>query len=62
MPRQRHWAPISDNIDPSQAVSVWKDVNEEFFLREREDIALFTKAIIDNEDPIAGYSAQRCGR
>ena len=43
---------ISDNIDPSRAVSVWKDVNEEFFLRERaEDIALFTKAIIDNEDP-----------
>lgn len=42
---------MSDNIDPSQAVHVWKDVNEEFFLRERaEDIALFTKAIIDNED------------
>ena len=42
---------ISDNIEPSRAVSVWKDVNEEFFLRERaEDIALFTKAIIDNDD------------
>ncbi len=43
---------ISDNVDPSKAVAVWKDVNEEFFLRERaEDIALFTKAIIDSEDP-----------
>jgi [protein-PII] uridylyltransferase len=43
---------ISDNVEASQAVRVWKDVNEEFFLRERaEDIALFTKAIIDSDDP-----------
>ena len=43
---------ISDNIEASQAVRVWKDVNEEFFLRERaEDIALFTKAVIDSDDP-----------
>ncbi len=43
---------MSDNVDPALAVSVWKDVNEEFFLRERaEDIALFTKAIIDNKNP-----------
>jgi [protein-PII] uridylyltransferase len=41
----------ADNIDPSEAVGVWQDVNEEFFLRERaEDIALFTKAIIKNGD------------
>ena len=43
---------MSDNIEPAQAINVWKDVNEEFFLRERaEDIALFTKAIIDNKNP-----------
>ena len=43
---------MSDNIEPAQAINVWKDVNEEFFLRERaEDIALFTKAIIDNQNP-----------
>ena len=39
----------ADNIEASQATNVWGDVNEEFFLRERaEDIALFTKAIINN--------------
>ena len=42
----------ADNIEASQATNVWGDVNEEFFLRERaEDIALFTKAIINNAEP-----------
>ncbi|MDG1819137.1 MAG: [protein-PII] uridylyltransferase [Porticoccaceae bacterium] len=42
----------ADNIEASQATNVWGDVNEEFFLRERaEDIALFTKAIINNTEP-----------
>ncbi len=40
-----------DAIDAEQAASVWRDVDEEFFLRERaEDIAAFTKAIINNPD------------
>ena len=40
---------LEDDIEALQAISVWKDVNEEFFLRERaEDVALFTKAIINN--------------
>jgi len=43
---------MAENVEAAEAVSVWKDVNEEFFLRERaEDIALFTKAIIDNKNP-----------
>ena len=37
------------NIDAPQALAVWSDVTEEFFLREKsDDIATFTQAIIDN--------------
>jgi [protein-PII] uridylyltransferase len=43
---------LADNIDSAQAINVWSDVDEDFFLRESaEDVAEFTKAILGNEDP-----------
>ena len=43
---------LEQSISEEQALKVWSDVDEEFFLRERaEDIASFTRAIIDNPDP-----------
>ena len=40
------------NITEAKALSVWRDVDEEFFLREQaEHIAKFTQAIIDNTEP-----------
>jgi [protein-PII] uridylyltransferase len=42
---------LEQNISAEQAHNVWSDVDEEFFLRERaEDIAAFTRAIIDNPE------------
>ena len=42
---------LIDHINAKQALEVWRDVDEEFFLRERaEDIATFTNAIINNPD------------
>ena len=42
---------LEENIAEEQALGVWSDVGQEFFLRERvEDIASFTKAIIANLD------------
>ena len=39
------------SIDKKQATKVWGDVDDQFFLRERaEDIAFFTKGIIDGVD------------
>ena len=39
------------SIDKKQAIKVWGDVDDQFFLRERaEDIAFFTKGIIDGVD------------
>jgi [protein-PII] uridylyltransferase len=39
------------SIDKKQATKVWGDVDDQFFLRERaEDIAFFTKSIIDGVD------------
>ncbi len=41
----------ADNIDRTEAISVWRDVDEDFFLRESaEDVAEFTKAILANQD------------
>ena len=43
---------LADNIDSTQAINVWRDVDEEFFLRESaEDVAQFTKAILAKQDP-----------
>ena len=40
------------SINQEQALAVWSDVDQEFFLRERaEDIASFTQAIIANGNP-----------
>lgn len=41
------------NIDSEQALAVWADLDEEFFIRENaEDIARYTEAIIDHgNDP-----------
>ena len=42
----------ADHISESQAQNVWQDVDDELFLRERaDDIAAFTRAIINNEKP-----------
>jgi [protein-PII] uridylyltransferase len=42
---------LADSIDQQQAIGVWRDVDEEFFLRESaEDVAAFTKAILANQD------------
>jgi len=41
----------ADNIVSAEAISVWRDVDEDFFLRESaEDVAEFTKAILANQD------------
>lgn len=41
-----------NNISEPQALAVWSDVDQEFFLRERaEDIASFTQSIIANQHP-----------
>jgi [protein-PII] uridylyltransferase len=41
-----------DSISEQQALTVWGDVDQEFFLRERaEDIASFTQSIIANQHP-----------
>ena len=43
---------LADNIDSDQAINVWRDVDEEFFLRESaEDVAEFTKAILASPAP-----------
>ncbi|UVW34070.1 [protein-PII] uridylyltransferase [SAR92 clade bacterium H455] len=40
----------ADNIVSAEAISVWRDVDEDFFLRESaEDVAEFTKAILANQ-------------
>ena len=40
----------AENIDSTEAISVWRDVDEDFFLRESaEDVAEFTKAILANQ-------------
>ncbi len=40
---------LADNIDSTEAIGVWHDVDEDFFLRESaEDVAEFTKAILAN--------------
>lgn len=44
--------PDDDKITAQQASAVWRDLGDEFFLRERaQDIADFTRAIINNSDP-----------
>ncbi|MBT5388629.1 MAG: [protein-PII] uridylyltransferase [Porticoccaceae bacterium] len=43
---------LEEQVAEDQALGVWSDVDQEFFLRERvEDISSFTKAIIANPDP-----------
>ena len=45
---------INQNIEPEQTSALWRDIGDEFFLRERaEDIARFTRAIIAEKDPAA---------
>ena len=39
------------SVNQDQASKIWGDVDDQFFLRERaEDIAFFTKGIIDGEE------------